>query len=257
MTSDIFERIEHAPVADLVVRELEDLIVQGILVEGDRLPSERELAERFEISRPNIRTALKKLETAGLLTIRHGEGTFVAELTGKAMQPPLIELYARHGRAFRDYLEYRRAQECFAASLAAERATPSDRSEISRLLEELRKSEDAEDPERSREADVAFHVAIVSASHNMMLVHMMSSIYDLTRQGVFYNRVLLRAIDGTGARLLAQHEDIAAAVLAGDPVAAAKAAGVHLDFVEQSFNVASRNAENEETARKRALVQGG
>jgi len=254
MKSDIFERINHAPVADLVVRELEDLIVQGILVEGDRLPSERELAERFEISRPNIRIALKKLEAAGLLSIRHGEGTFVAQLTGNAMEPPLIELYARHGRAFRDYLEYRRAQEGFAARLAAHRATQTDRDEITRHLDELRDAESAGDTERSFEADVRFHVSIVNASHNMMLVHMMTSIYDLTRRGVFYNRSQLRAKAGAGEQLLQQHEAIAAAVLGGDAAAAEREAQTHLDFVEAFFLVATRQAENEATARKRALA---
>ncbi|MEO0669760.1 MAG: FadR/GntR family transcriptional regulator [Pseudomonadota bacterium] len=249
ITGSVFDRIDSAPVADLVVRQIEDMIVQGILAEGARLPSERDLAARLDISRPKVRDALKALEEMGLLTIRHGEGTFVAQLTGQAMQPALIDLYARHGRAFQDYLEYRRAQEGFAAALAATRATPTDRTVIARHLEALEQAED--DPDASREADVLFHSAIVQASHNTMLIHMMASIYDLTRRGVFYNRRYLRTLDGTGARLLQQHRDIAAAVLGGDPEAARTAAEAHLDFVELSFRKGQEMRENELMAQKR------
>ena len=251
ITGSVFDRIDSAPVADLVVRQIEDMIVQGILAEGARLPSERDLAARRDISRPKVRDALKALEEMGLLTIRHGEGTFVAQLTGQAMQPALIDLYARHGRAFQDYLEYRRAQEGFAAALAATRATPTDRAVIARHLEALEQAEDDADGDASREADVLFHSAIVQASHNTMLIHMMASIYDLTRRGVFYNRRYLRTLDGTGARLLQQHRDIAAAVLGGDPEAARTAAEAHLDFVELSFRKGQEMRENELMAQKR------
>ena len=251
ISDNVFDPIDSAPVADLVVRQIEDMIVQGILAEGARLPSERDLAARLDISRPKVRDALKALEDMGLLTIRHGEGTFVAQLTGQAMQPALIDLYARHGRAFQDYLEYRRAQEGFAAALAATRATPTDRAGIARHLAAREQAEDDADVDASREADVLFHSAIVQASHNTMLIHMMASIYDLTRRGVFYNRSYLRTLDGTGARLLQQHRDIAAAVLGGDPEAARVAAEAHLDFVELSFRKGQEMRENEVMAQKR------
>ncbi len=256
VSNAVFDRIDSGPIADVVVRQIEDLIVQGVLLEGDRLPSERELAAQLNVSRPKLRDALKTLESRGLLTIQHGEGTFVAPLTGEAMKPALIELYARHGRAFFDYLEYRRAQECFAARLAAERATPTDRTHIERQLDALERAETNDDPETSREADVLFHTRIVEASHNAMLVHMMASIYALTRRGVFYNRSYLRSIEGSSQKLLDQHRTIARTVLEGDPDAAEQAAGEHLDFVEASFRLGLARAEFETIARKRAASRG-
>lgn len=247
----IFDRINAEPVADVVVQQIEDLIVQGVLSEGDRLPSERDLSSQLNVSRPKLRDALKALEESGLIHVRHGEGTFIAQLTGQAMQPALIDLYARHGDAFFDYLEYRRAQEGYAARLAAERATPTDRKEIARLLDELETTEAKGDLVASQRVDVDFHASIVAASHNAMLVHMMSSIYDLTRRGVFYNREYLRTLDGTGEKLLAQHRDIAQAVLSSDPESAEKAAIDHLTFVEQSFRIGAMQAKNEIIARKR------
>jgi len=251
VSTHIFDRIESEPIADVVVQQVEDLIVQGILQEGDRLPSERDLATQLNVSRPKVRDALKSLEEADLIDVRHGEGTFIAQLTGQAMEPALIDLYARHGKAFFDYLEYRRAQEALAARLAAIRATETDRQRIAAQLEALEDAEEAGDSAASQEADVRFHASIVEASHNAMLVHMMASIYDLTQRGVFYNRGFLRTLDGTGAKLLAQHRAIADAIFQGDPEAAATAADDHLSFVEASFRAGEVQARNERVAQKR------
>ena len=256
VSTNVFDRIEAEPVADIVVEQVENLIVQGVLSEGDRLPSERELSAQLNVSRPKLRDALKTLERNGLITVRHGEGTFVSTLTGQAMQPALIDLYARHGEAFFDYLEYRRAQEGFAARLAAERATRTDRLQISKHLEELEAADRDNDPEASREADVRFHVSIIETSHNAMLVHMMASIYDLTRRGVFYNRSYLRSMDGTGSKLLQQHRNIASAILSGDADEAEKAATLHMDFVEKSFRLGIQQDKSEMIAQKRAAAKG-
>ncbi len=251
----VFDPIRHESVVDLVVGQIEEMILQGILREGSRLPSERELSERMDVSRPKVRDALKRLEAAGLLIVRHGEGTFVAPLSGQAMSPALIELYARQGVGFYDYLEYRREQEGFAARLAAERATASDRQVIEDQIGALQAAHDSGDAKASSEADVGFHVAIVAASHNAMLIHMMTSIYELTKRGVFYNRDYLRTIDGTGELLLEQHRAIADAVLSGDPVRAEGAARAHLDFVEQSFRIGEDRTRRERYAEKRRMAQ--
>lgn len=227
----IFQPIDHDSVADAVVTQIEDLIVSRVLRQGARLPAERDLAEALGVSRPKLREALKRLEDEGLLETRKGEGSFVAQLTNTAMSPALLDLFSRHGEAFFEYLEYRKEQEAFAARLAAERHTDFDAQAISQHLANMRIAQDRDDARASMESDIAFHSAIVDASHNTMLSHMMSSIYELTRRGVFYNRDYLRAIDGTGEMLLAQHEAIGAAILARDPDAAEAAARAHIDFV--------------------------
>lgn len=72
MADTVFSRIQASRTADDVVHQIESLILEGVLRGGDRLPGERELARQFDISRPILRDALKRLETAGLLTSRHG-----------------------------------------------------------------------------------------------------------------------------------------------------------------------------------------
>ena len=246
-----FDQVGHESIADAVVFQIEAMIVDGILKEGRKLPSERELAEAMGVSRPKLREALQTLEERGLVTVRHGDGTFIAALSGRAMSPALLSLYARHGRAFYDYLEYRREQEAFASRLAAERATQSDKERLSDILEVLENAWEKGDAEASQEADLALHVAVVDASQNTTFIHMMASIYDLTRQGLFYNRAFLRTMDGTGRKLLEQHREIVEAILAGDADRAEIAARDHLNFVEESFRRWTEQTAREERAAKR------
>lgn len=255
MTSTtLFEPIGHESVADAAVAQVEDLIASGILRQGRKLPSERELAEMLGISRPKLREALKVLEDRGLVTSKHGEGTFVSALTGQAMLPALIALYGRHEPAFFDYLEYRREQERFAARLAAERATKADKDRISGILNVMQEAWEAKDDEKERSADHALHAAIVDASQNATLIHIMASIYELTKHGVFYNREFLKSIDGSGKTLLEQHLALGRAVLAGDRDAAEAAAKEHIDFVEKSFRIGLEQQRREVLAEKRRML---
>ncbi|MCP3969760.1 MAG: FadR family transcriptional regulator [Rhodobacteraceae bacterium] len=250
----IFEPIAHDSVADAVIDQIEDLIVTGVLKEGRKLPSERELAELLDVSRPKLREALKALEERGLIEVRHGEGSFIAPLIGKALSPALMDIYARHPVAFYDYLEYRREQEGFAARLAAIRATQADKDVIAAILSDMDAAHETHDALAAQRADIALHTAIVDVSHNTTLIHMMASIYDLTRRGVFYNRGFLRTLDGTGEKLLSQHHQIASAVLNGDTEAAEAAARAHIDFVENSFRIGQASAKRENISRKRLML---
>lgn len=246
-----FEPIGHESIAEAVVDQIESLIVNGILKEGYKLPSERELAEVLGVSRPKLREALKQLEQNGLVTVRHGEGTFIAQLTGRAMSPAFLALYTRHGEAFYHYLEYRKEQEAFAASLAAQRATQSDIERLDEIISVMREAWEQNDDETSQEADIRLHSAIVDASQNTTLIHMMTSVYDLTREGVFYNRRFLRTMDGTGEALLRQHIAIVDAIKSGDPEQARRAACEHMDFVEASFRKGQEQVIRETLAAKR------
>ncbi|MEX0302144.1 MAG: FadR/GntR family transcriptional regulator [Leisingera sp.] len=246
-----FDPVGHESIADAVVDQIETMIVDGILKEGRKLPSERELAEAMGVSRPKLREALQTLENRGLVHVRHGEGTFIAALTGRAMSPALLSLYTRHGGAFYDYLEYRREQEAFASRLAAMRATESDKARLTEIIGDMQKAWEDDDADASQEADFRLHTAVVDASQNTTLIHMMASVYDLTRQGVFYNRKFLRTMDGSGEKLLEQHKEIARAIIDGDPERAESAARRHMDFVEQSFRTGQEQQARETRAAKR------
>jgi len=114
-----FQRIDAEKLSRTVVRQIEQLILRGILRPGERLPSERELSERLGVSRPSLREAVAELQDRGLLATRAGAGIYVADVLGSAFSPALIRLFAAHEEAVCDYLAFRRDLEGVAAARAA------------------------------------------------------------------------------------------------------------------------------------------
>src|SRR6056297_2187645 len=103
-----FTRIESEKLASAVVRQIERLILHGILRPGERLPPERDLAERLGVSRPSLREAVAELQARGLLASRAGSGIYVADVLGSAFSPALVRLFASQEDALDDYIAFRR-----------------------------------------------------------------------------------------------------------------------------------------------------
>ena len=240
---DLFARISHGRTADEVVRRIELLLLEGVLRDGDRLPGERELAKRLDVSRPILREALKELETRGLLISRQGGGTYVADIIGQVFSPPLVELIARHRRATEDYVEYRRELEGITAELAAVRATEYDRTMLTRIVEAMRAAHASGSFEDELAADVEFHNAIGEAAHNVVLLHTLRACYRLLAQGIFFHRHLVFSSEAAREKLLSQHEAIHAAILAGDGPAAKAAARNHMDYIAVAIQDAEKSGE--------------
>ena len=241
--SDLYPQIRHSRTADEVVQQIEGLILDGVLRDGDRLPGERDLAQRFDVSRPILREALKELEARGLLVSSHGGGTFVADIVGQVFSKPLADLIARHERAVLDYLEYRRELEGLTAELAARRATETDKALLTRIMAGMRRAHDEADDEAELAADIELHNAIGEAAHNIVLMHTMRACYRLLSDGIFYNRRMLRVLPGYRDRMLAQHAAIYDAIIAGAPEAAKAAAHAHIDFIIDAMREATRLGE--------------
>ncbi|MBB2969723.1 FCD domain-containing protein [Mesorhizobium sp. RMAD-H1] len=251
MSEQIFSRIEPSRTADEIVSQIEILILEGILRVGDRLPGERELARQFDISRPILREALKRLESRGLLVTRHGGGTFVADVIGQVFTRPVIELIASHRKATADYLEYRREIEGIAAEFAARRATAADKALLTGIMEAMEAAHGKDDFAEEAHLDVEFHNAIGECAHNIVLLHTLRSCYRLLADGVFYNRALIYGFPGARDILLAQHRAIFDAVIAGDPKAARKAVEAHISYIERAMIEAERSDSWQQVSRLR------
>lgn len=242
-----FEKVQSRKLADAVVQQIELLILRGILQPGERLPPERELAERLGVSRPSLREALSALQEAGLLTARQGAGIYVADVLGSAFSPALVALFSKHDEALFDALAFRRDMEGLAAERAARLGSETDLAVIDAALKRL----ETAPPDEAAMRDANFHMAILDASHNVVLLHMMRSMYELLAAGVFYNRQMVFARDGERDALLDQHRAINAALQARDGAAARAAIEAHLDHVAAAYQDARDSAENEAIARQR------
>ena len=240
---DLFARISPNRTADEVVRQIELLLLEGILRDGDRLPGERELSKRLDVSRPILREALKELESRGLLVSQHGGGTYVADIIGQVFSRPVVDLIARHQRASEDYVEYRRELEGITADLAARRATEYDRQMLTRIMQAMREAHASGSFDAELETDVELHNAIGEAAHNIVLLHTLRACYRLLAQGIFFHRHLVFSSEEARGQLLAQHEAIYAAIMAGDGNAARNAAQAHMDYIAVAIRDAERSGE--------------
>jgi GntR family transcriptional repressor for pyruvate dehydrogenase complex len=246
-----FEPVHTEKLSTAVVRQIEQLILRGILRPGDRLPAERELAERMGVSRPSLRDAIADLQTRGLLDSRPGSGVFVAEVLGSAFSEALITLFSQHEEAVFDYLAFRRDMEGLAAERAARLGSDTDLAVISAIYAKMEAAHSRRASTEEAELDAGFHMAIIEASHNVIMLHMMRSMYDLLKQGVFYNRTMMFRNRTTRSALLGQHRAIANALLARDPAAARAAVNTHLDFVEVALAEQLKAEKHEAIARQR------
>ncbi len=246
-----FRQVTPEKLSSAVVRQIEMLILRGILRPGERLPSERELADRLGVSRPSLRDAIGSLQETGLLAARPGAGVYVADVLGSAFSPALTQLFARHDEAVFDYLSFRRDMEGLAAERAARLASNTDLQVVQAIFDKMEAAHPARNADAESALDAQFHMAIVEASHNVIMLHMMRSMYDLLRTGVFYNRQIMFKQRTTRSALLDQHRAINDAVQARDPVAARTAVETHLDYVERALRDQQKAERNEDVARQR------
>lgn len=243
-----FRPVTSEKLSFAVVRQVEELILRGILQPGKRLPSERELAERLAVSRPSLRDAIAQLQERGLLSAKAGAGIFVSDSLASAFSPALADLFARHDEAAIDYIAFRRDMEGLAAERAARLASDTDLAVISAIFAKM---DDAQTPEDAARLDAQFHMAIIEASHNVVMLHMMRAMYDLLRGGVFYNRQIMFKQQTKRADLMDQHRAIHDALLSRDAPAARAAVETHLSYVERALLDHQRTARHEDVAQQR------
>ena len=246
-----FTPVTPEKLSTAVTRQIEQLILRGILRPGERLPAERELSERLGVSRPSLREAIADLSERGLLTSRAGAGVFVADVLGSAFSEALVQLFASHDEAVFDYLSFRRDMEGLAAERAARLGSDTDLKVIDAIFRKMEAAHSKRDPADEAQLDADFHLAIIEASHNVIMLHMMRSMYQLLREGVFYNRQIMFRQRTTRDTLLDQHRAINLALQERDATGARRAIEDHLGFVEACLTENRKAEAHEVVARQR------
>ena len=246
-----FQKVKSEKLSTAVVHQIESLILRGILRPGERLPAERELAERLGVSRPSLREAIAQLEEQGLLEARASSGIFVADVLGSAFSPALTQLFATHDDAVFDYLSFRRDMEALTGERAARYASETDLKVVQAIFDKMEAAHSHKNPDEEAKLDAQFHMAIIEASHNVIMLHMMRSMFDLLKQGVFYNRQVMFRQRTTRDALLDQHRAINTALQARDPEGTRAAVVAHLDYVHQALEDQQISDRNEAVARLR------
>ena len=239
-------------VSDKVVQNLRMLIEQQNMQVGDRLPAERKLCEQLGVSRSSLREAIQQLISMGVLLSKMGAGTFLQQLPNAWSQDQIVQPLSHlidQDPAYRfDVQEARTILEGGTAWYAAERATPEDLKNIRECYDQIASFQALGDDDQAAKADTRFHLAIAEASHNLVLIQMMRSLFDLLQFNVALGRRKVYSESHRFDQLHDQHFQVMAAIERRDPEAAQKAVCGHIEFVVQQV----RSIDEEEARRQRA-----
>jgi GntR family transcriptional repressor for pyruvate dehydrogenase complex len=213
---------------ETITSEITQWITSGRYRPGDHLPPEGELARVFNVSKPSVRESLKHLVAIGAVEIAHGKPPTVRAVNSV----PLVNFFhlavSSDETGLREAVELRRGLEIESALLATERATPEDIAELGRLVELLDQYKD--DPEHWVPTHVAFHVALVRASHNRFYAFLQDALRDSLERT---NRQILKVNPKRDPQLAFQrHLDLFEAIKSGKRANTRKAIESHFDAVD-------------------------
>jgi GntR family transcriptional repressor for pyruvate dehydrogenase complex len=229
------------PISSEVTRRLLDYLISGHVKPGERLPSERQLAETLGVGRSHVRQAIKSLTVLGLVDARQGDGTYL-----KRTDSPLLPLAIEWGlllgaKRSQDLVEARAELEVLLAGLAAERRDEASLDEMRRCVEVMQGTTDNDEFVR---ADVDFHLAIARSTGNQSLYQIMKSIRSLMQ--VWIHRVAYAP--GTRPATWTEHAAVLEAIEAADPGAARRAMVGHMEGAAGRLQTTLDDQEKRRTA---------
>jgi GntR family transcriptional regulator, transcriptional repressor for pyruvate dehydrogenase complex len=219
------EPVKSVRIYEDIVRQVRALIADGQLKSGDRLPPERDLAQRFRVSRTSVREALRSLQSRGLIEIRAGEGAFVRDVSVEALIEPLALVILPYREAVGELFEARRLLEPAIAALAARRATRDELAEMERILAD--QAREVAHGRTGMAQDSALHAAIAAAAHNRAIVRIVNALVDLLAQ----SREESLHTPGRPRRSHQHHRRILGAIRRRDEAGARRAMFDHLTAV--------------------------
>jgi GntR family transcriptional repressor for pyruvate dehydrogenase complex len=216
-----------------IVEQVRDLIKEGKLKPGDKLPSEHILAEKFGTSRPSVREALSALEILGITESRGGKGNFIKA----APRSPLYEqevMELEEEESPFELLEARKALEIEIADLAAKKASQGDIDTIDKTLHKMEGA--MSNIPKMMEFDREFHINIARAAHNNLLFSMMTYLSNLLKEKLWINmKEKSWSIPGHPRKYFEEHTEIFNAIKNKDSKNARKQVYNHLAGVEKDL----------------------
>jgi GntR family transcriptional regulator, transcriptional repressor for pyruvate dehydrogenase complex len=217
-------RRKRSKLHDGVVEDMLALIRQGEFKRGERLPTEPELSERFDVSRGTLRAAIQELVRLGYVEVRQGDGTYLRSPDNDVLVQPFQALLASEPFLASELLQLRRLLEPEIARLAATKCTATDASILRDLLDEqhLRTAKG----ETLAAQDLAFHHEIARIADNNLIRKILTMLHSLLKD------LRYQALLSDEAKTVRQHQKIAEAIIKRDPEKAKSEMAKHLESVE-------------------------
>ena len=224
----MFKEIKQQKISALIVDQIKDVIREGKLQPGDRLPSERQLAAQLGVSRPPVRDAIKELIFTGYLETR-GNGNYIKSITGALLPNTLKDQVSQSVRAFRELAELRELLEGWAAAKAALNHTPE---QIAHLGDIVHGMETSKSRERITSLDLDFHRTVAEMVGNTLYLHQIISISGIMIPIISQYREKILLSDEQFKLLQKHHRDIYEAIRSRDPERAREAMETHIGITK-------------------------
>jgi GntR family transcriptional repressor for pyruvate dehydrogenase complex len=231
----MYEPVRTTRLFAQVAQQIEQQILQGELLAGDQLPSERDLSEQFQVSRTVIREAIKALAQKGLIEIQSGRGTFVINEISLAVRNSLHLMIKLGGQG--RILDLMQVREIFEPEIAALAASRMDQQLLKRMQNCIDIMDETLDPDTWTDADLDFHMALADATGNLLIPQIINAIVDLLRE----QRLRIGLSQGGPERGQNHHKRILKAVAKNDPEAARQAMRDHLLQVREDTEAADQS----------------
>lgn len=230
-----FKAITPIRLYESVTEQIMNLIKNNDLKPGDKLPPERELAEKFSISRGSLREAFRVLESRGMVESKHGGGRFIREINMDAFINTENVILNLEKSSILELIEAREIFEVKIVELAAQRATADDIKTIKRALHQMDEGIDEDDKDKKNgekiELDTEFHLTIARASHNFVFVNIVRLHLELLKN----TRERTSGIPGRSEQIKKEHLDIFTAIEEHNSKKAANAMRNHLKQIRKNI----------------------
>ncbi|MDA3789675.1 MAG: FadR/GntR family transcriptional regulator [Desulfobacula sp.] len=238
----VFKKIKPQKISEEIAGQIRDLIKDGKLQPGEKLPPERIFSEMLGVGRSSLREAINILETQGFVEIKKRMGIYVCSLSKSIISDPLRKIIEEDKKQLLHLYEVRNDIELASAFAAAQHRTKEDLEKMKQCLEKM--ETDAKNSLLSLYDDLDFHLAIAQSGHNIFRSHILKNIFDISDDHLQYVMGIMIGENPRLLKLLEQHQNIFAAIEQHDPPMARTMMAEHLIWVEQQWKTFMQERSN-------------
>jgi len=231
----VFKKVKLQKVSEEVASQIRDLVKDGTLAPGEKLPSERVFSEMLGVGRSSLREAINILETQGFVETRKRQGIYICSLGSSIISDPLRQILKEDKNKLLQLYEVRKDIELASAFAAATHRTPADIEKMRQVLEKM--EVDARKSMLALYDDLEFHLAIARSGQNIFRNHILKNIFDISDAHL---QNVMGIMIGEKERilgLLEQHRAIFTAIEQQNPSQARTAMATHLSWVEEQWKL--------------------
>lgn len=226
------EKIKMSKTYDIVTKDIKDKIIDGTLKMGDRLPSEREMADKFGVSRTSIREAIRALEVIGIIESRRGAGNYIVDNFNNSLLQPLSMMFMLQEYSALDILELRETLEIQCCKMASKIISNKEIEVLNNIVSDM---SETTNEDKSLDLDIKFHNVIIKASNNPLIINVLAVISQLMDRFIKDARKIILCKKDNRQKLLCTHKSIVLSIESRDENKCVDSMKKHFELIKESY----------------------